>query len=1432
MINTSPLSASAQHAMKKRNMLLLAGASTLVALGFATPAVASADIGFSGYSTLATAAGLAEQKVSATPLTAAAAVGLEELTIHIQPRAAAPILSVGLIGAEKTIQRGAPATFLGFTNYPSFIKQAELRVFAANAPAGAPPHAIVMADRNGVMNWTPTNYASDDMVYAYRVYDDQGRYDETGLRPLSLVSAAHILNAEDASHAGFGVIDSATERQIPLADAVSLLIHGTSAPEAMVRISDQLVPTDSTGYFSNAQLVPADCKDIMIGLLSPCGREQMAKMGRDQWQTAAPTPAKIDVAERADETAQPVIMGGSDGLQISVDPVDHPATPSPYSVKVRTDRIRAEPVLAVGLVESERTVVRGESATFFSYNNYPSFISKGEVRIFAQGKSKDSKPLAIVSANKDGVARWSPADIEEDALFYVYRVYDDEGQYDETRPEELTLFNEPFGDPTPPSRPLFGTRDEAAIRSIPMSKAITVTVTGNAAANDELVRVEGQAIPVQADGSFVSQQLVSRDKRQVSVTAGTEKEARFTAVRDVEQDKDDWFIVGQGDLTFVSNNGKGAAARVSGDPLTNGDHISSHAAFYAKGVLRSGVKITGALDTGETLLSDIFSNIDRKDPRQLLRRMDSNQYYTTYGDDSTLVEDAPTQGRFYLKVEKDKSSLLVGNFIADIQQSELAQLNRGVFGTIVDHKSLGATSFGESKLQLAAFASDPGTIPGRDEFRGTGGSLYFLKRRDITVGSERLSVEVRDRDTGLVISRTDLRPQEDYDIDYFQGRVVLLRPLSSTASDGSLVRQSSSPGNVPVLVVRYEYSPAVGDVSGYTVGGRAAGWQGDKLRVGITAQRETTDAADQTLLAADATIRLHAGTYVKAEVAQSEGPGFTQSNSVDGGLQFTDRVAAALVGVKAQAVRGEVALDFAEIQGKTGDRGKASAFFERFDEGFSGNGQLTQGQTQRWGFALNAPLGDGTKVDAKFEQLDSQGIGKRTVASADIAQELSTTTGLSVGLRHDDQALGLIGNSRQLGKRTDAAIQLSYKPLDYNWSVFAFGQMTVDRDATRLRNNRAGVGGKMEISDRVSLAAEVSTGDGGLGANVELIHRYGKGSEAYLGYGLLTDRTDVGFEPAGSLAQTNRGTLTVGARHRFSTALNIHGENKIGHGGEAPSVMRSFGFDWDPSERWSFSSSLENGRIDDENTGVFKRTAVTFGVGYTVGQVQLATSVEGRFEKGKNRDQDVWLFRNTASVQLDPDWRALGRLNVAIANNETTDVRAADYVEGTVGFAYRPILYDRLNLLARYTYLQDLGPIGQITSGGLAAAPKQKSQIMAIDANLDLTKTLTLGAKYGYRQGKVSLGRESDTFVSSDTHLGVLRLDWRLVKKWDAVVEGHYLTNDRAGDGKWGGIAAIYRHLGNHVKIGVGYSFSDYSSDLADQSYTSKGLFLNVLGKF
>lgn len=73
------------------------------------------------------------------------------------------------------------------------------------------------------------------------------------------------------------------------------------------------------------------------------------------------------------------------------------------------------------------------------------------------------------------------------------------------------------------------------------------------------------------------------------------------------------------------------------------------------------------------------------------------------------------------------------------------------------------------------------------------------------MGSERIWVEIRDKDSGLVLHRKQLTPAQDYEINYLQGRLLLNSPLGSTAADGNLVLTSALSGNPAYLVATYEF---------------------------------------------------------------------------------------------------------------------------------------------------------------------------------------------------------------------------------------------------------------------------------------------------------------------------------------------------------------------------------------------------------------------------------------------------------------------------------------------------------------------------------------------------------------------------------------------------------------------------------------------------
>jgi hypothetical protein len=1144
---------------------------------------------------------------------------------------------------------------------------------------------------------------------------------------------------------------------------------------------------------------------------------------------AIPSLAALTIAMAAH--AQPVITITKTAVPLDILTQQTDAD----AIQMRVDGGKLQPMLNVVADGGEKQLVQiGSPVSFHSYWNYGAFIKSGEVRIFRAAQSMDQTPINVIPLDADGKAAFTPSASDPEAVFYVLRVYGADGAFDETRPAELVIAKAAPATTTPanPST-LFGT-DNSARRNIKM-RGGTVTVTGQNPGAQSTLIVAGQRVPVASDGRFVAQQILPFGKQDVAVHTVGPDGSPISFVQEVNIRKNEWFTVAIGDVTLGSNAAKGPAALVTGnDEEFDKLYLNTRGAFYTKGRIGERTRVTASVDTGEATLSSLFSNLNDKDPQQLLRRLDSTLYYPSYGDDSSTVEDAPTQGRFYLRVDHDDSKLVLGNYVLDASGTELAQLDRGLYGALGDYVSNGVTSFGERRTRITGFASDPGTAPAREEFRGTGGSAYFLQRQDLSIGSERLRVEIRDKDSGLVLETRELRPQEDYDIDYIQGRVLLTRPLSSTAYDGQTVRTGSQAGHLAILVVRYEYTPTISDLGGYTFGARATHWFGDVVRLGATGQREATGNADQTLLGADIVIRKSADSFLKAEVARTSGPSFGQANSVDGGLNFATITNPGSRNVDALSWRAEGALAFKDVIGQPeskDDHGTLTAYYEHLDAGFSGAGRLSSDAVDRWGAKLALPVAKATKITADYDEVRGMVLGGGRSIDLGLEQGVGPLNA-KLAFRHERRETNnVLTHIVDSGVRNDLALQLGYDA-PAGWGLFGFAQTTLSRDVTRRGNSRAGVGGRYELNDRMSFNAEVSEGEGGVGANIGLTRRVGVNAETYLNYAISTDRADSGFEAQSLLTRSNFGTLTVGGKATVGENLSLRGEERMGFGTQTREMVHSYGFEYTPGSRWTMTGSLENGRINDQLTGSFDRTAATASLGYSSEGVRMASSLEARFEEGVGRNQTSWLSRSTIGIDANPSWRLLGRLNFAVSDADQGDILDAGFVEGVVGFAYRPVDNNRMNALVKYTYFRDTSTFGQITAGGTTAAPKQRSQIFSADVTYKLTNWLSIGGKYGYRFGEVALSRTSSSFAKSTAHLGIIRADLQLNKAWDALIEARRLSVPTAGDERSGLLLGLYRNFGDNVKIGGGYSFADFSDNLTHLEYHSKGWFFNIIGKY
>ena len=126
----------------------------------------------------------------------------------------------------------------------------------------------------------------------------------------------------------------------------------------------------------------------------------------------------------------------------------------------------------------------------------------------------------------------------------------------------------------------------------------------------------------------------------------------------------------------------------------------------------------------------------------------------------------------------------------------------------------------------------------------------------------------------------------------------------------------------------------------------------------------------------------------------------------------------------------------------------------------------------------------------------------------------------------------------------------------------------------------------------------------------------------------------------------------------------------------------------------------------------------------------------------------------------------------------------------------------------------------------------QRSHVLAIEGIYDLNQKWELGAKLAYKMGDTRLTRGNGPWFETGAHLAVARARYHMLKKWDALFEYRWLETEERDDDKQGALLGVYRHVGDHLKVGAGYNFTDFNDDLTDNDYDSNGWFFDITGKY
>jgi uncharacterized repeat protein (TIGR01451 family) len=349
-------------------------------------------------------------------------------------------------------------------------------------------------------------------------------------------------------------------------------------------------------------------------------------------------------------------------------------------------------------------------------------------------------------------------------------------------------------------------------------------------------------------------------------------------------------LVGLAEVTVGS-----AAPELSG--AASDALVRSRLAFFYRGQMLGRNLLTIAYDSNRP--------INRTSGRDRLFQFDPlDRAYPLFGDSSTRYEDAQSNSKLYMRVDRGRSYFLFGDMESENRNAGLASYTRKLTGVKLHLEN----SKGD---YVSVTGARPDTAFARDVFAG--GALGFarLSHAEVLPGSETLVIEVRDRrNPEAILSRESLLRSVDYNLDASTGELFFLRPISSFDFSFNLVQ----------VVATYEYRTDGMSQAVYTA--RAyKNFEGAGLKVGLSVVDQKQGEFGAFFLGgADAEKSLWHGGHVRLEWATSRG------RVVSGGNVFFGETADDRHDGNAYRVELEQPLPYRE--------GVVRASFARADEGF------------------------------------------------------------------------------------------------------------------------------------------------------------------------------------------------------------------------------------------------------------------------------------------------------------------------------------------------------------------------------------------------------------------------------------------------------------------------------------------------------------------
>ena len=287
--------------------------------------------------------------------------------------------------------------------------------------------------------------------------------------------------------------------------------------------------------------------------------------------------------------------------------------------------------------------------------------------------------------------------------------------------------------------------------------------------------------------------------------------------------------------------------------------------------------------------------------------------------------------------------------------------------------------------------------------------------------------------------------------------------------------------------------------------------------------------------------------------------------------------------------------------------------------------------------------------------------------------------------------------------------------------------------------------------------------------------------------------------------------------------------------------MQTAGLDVPFGKRFVMGATFERGEVNPSGTPILglqplERTAGSVYASYAGDALRMQVKGELRQDTLQqltgNTDEVQWLVQGMLTWRVHPDFTIRGKIffSNSTAMGTTSVARSS---EATAGFAWRPSWTDRFAILGRYTYLDEGLPNAQAQNGPtdpLTGAPlgfRERAHVMSLAGDGRVIWRFSLGEKIAAkRREELTPDGNSAAWMI----LWINRITFHVTRKWDALAEYRLLYGP--GPAIDHGVAVeINRIIVGHLRLGVGWNFSDFTDDetrLGDGS--EKGFFVRAQG--